>query len=164
MTALDFDIRLQSIERFLKRKHGGQRLLTAGEQIILIAGAQEILAQLKAGWPIRTGRSIAGWDVAPVTRDFIGYKVSNRVDYAEFVHRRGEGPDPLWTRQMLIIRDGILPRIVSRLKAAIAETERYSSEPIQAQPTLFLQRPQQATLGNPLSQARRLRRLVRRRR
>ena len=164
MTALDFDIKLQSVERFLKRKHGGQRLLTAGEQLVLIAGAQEILAQLKAGWPIVTGRSIAGWDVAPVTRDFIGYKVSNRVDYAEFVHRRGEGPQgPLWTRQMLIIRDGILPRIVSRLKATITETERYS-QPIQAQPTLFLQRPQQTTLGNPLSQARRLRRLVRRRR
>ncbi len=163
MSALDFDIKLKSIERFLKRSHGGQRLLTAGEQIILIAGAQEILAQLKAGWPILTGRSIAGWDVAPVTRAFIGYTVRNRVDYAEFVHRRGEGPDPLWTRQMLIIRDGILPRIVSRLKAAISESERYS-QPIQAQPSLFLQRPQQTSLGNPLSQARRLRRLVRRRR
>ena len=163
MSALDFDIKLKSIERFLKRSHGGQRLLTAGEQIILIAGAQEILAQLKAGWPIVTGRSIAGWDVAPVTRDFIGYTVRNRVDYAEFVHRKNEGPDPLWTRQMLIIRDGILPRIVSRLKAAIRESERYS-QPIQAQPSLFLQRPQQTSLGNPLSQARRLRRLVRRRR
>ena len=164
MSALDFDIKLQSVERFLKRKHGSMRLLTAGEQLVLIAGAQEILAQLKAGWPIDTGRSIAGWDVAPVTRDFIGYKVSNRVDYAEFVHRRGEGPQgPLWTRQMLIIRDVILPRIVSRLKSTITETERYS-QPVQAQPTLFLQRPQQTSLGNPLSQARRLRRLVRRRR
>ena len=163
MSALDFDIRLQSVTRYLRRSHGGQRLLTAGEQIILIAGAQEILAQLKAGWPIVTGRSIAGWDVAPVTRAFIGYTVRNRVDYAEYVHRRGEGPDPLWTKQMLIIRDEILPRIVSRLKATIRETERYS-QPIQAQPSLFLRRPQQATLGDALSQARRLRRLVRRRR
>ena len=163
MSALDFDIKLQSVERFLKRKHGGQRLLTAGEQLVLIAGAQEILAQLKAGWPIDTGRSIAGWDVAVVTRAFIGFTVTNRVDYAEYVHRKGEGPDPLWTKQMLIIRDVILPRIVSRLKSTISETERYS-QPVQAQPTLFLQRPQQTTLGNPLSQARRLRRLVRRRR
>jgi len=163
MSAVLRKIHLVSVERFLKRSHGGQRLLTAGEQIILIAGAQEILAQLKAGWPILTGRSIAGWDVAPVTREFIGYRVSNRVDYAEYVHRRGEGPDPLWTKQMLIIRDEILPRIVSRLKSAIRETERYS-QPIQAQPSLFLQRPQQTSLGNPLSQARRLRRLVRRRR
>jgi len=164
MSAVLRKIHLVSVERFLKRSHGGQRLLTAGEQIILIAGAQEILAQLKAGWPILTGRSIAGWDVAPVTREFIGYRVSNRVDYAEYVHRRGEGPDPLWTKQMLIIRDGILPRIVSRLKSAIRETAKYNSQPIQAQPSLFLQRPQQTSLGNPLSQARRLRRLVRRRR
>ena len=163
MSAVLRKIHLVSVERFLKRKHGGQRLLSAGEQLVLIAGGQEILAQLKAGWPIVTGRSIAGWDVAPVTRAFIGYTVTNRVDYAEYVHRKGEGPDPLWTKQMLIIRDVILPRIVSRLKAAISETERYS-QPVQAQPTLFLQRPQQTTLGNPLSQARRLRRLVRRRR
>ena len=163
MSAVLRKIHLVSVERFLKRKHGKARLLTAGEQLVLIAGGQEILAQLKAGWPIVTGRSIAGWDVAPVTRDFIGYKVSNRGDYAEYVHRKGEGPDPLWTKQMLVIRDVILPRIVSRLKATISETERYS-QPVQAQPTLFLPRPQQTSLGTPLSQARRLRRLVRRRR
>ena len=80
MSAVLRKIHLVSVERFLKRKHGGQRLLTAGEQIILIAGGQEILAQLKAGWPIVTGRSIAGWDVAPVTREFISYKVSTLLD------------------------------------------------------------------------------------
>ena len=162
MSSLDFDIRLASVERHLQRRHGSARLLTAGEQIVLIAGAQDVLIQLRSGWPVVTGRSRSGWQVSPMFRPFLGYRVTNGVDYAEYVHRAGEGPDPLWTKQVLIIRDDILPRIIDRLKRTITETERMA-EPEPVQPTLFSSAPSQAALGRAFSQARRLRRLVRRR-
>jgi hypothetical protein len=160
--SIDLDIQLRSVERHLRRKHGSARLLTAGEQIVLIAGSQDILIQLRSGWPVVTGRSIAGWNVRPVFRPFLGYRVTNEVDYSQYVHRSGEGPDPLWEAQLIIIRDEILPPIVARMNATITETERYS-QPEQAQHSLFLSQPKQQGLGNMLSQVRRLRRLVRRR-
>jgi len=120
-----------------------------------------VLVQLRQGWPVVTGRSRAGWDVQAIQTPFIGYRVSNGVDYSQWVHRSGEGPDPLWQEQMLIIRDRILPPIVERLNRTITETEQYS-QPVQqqAQRPLFLATPQQQTV-DLFSQVRRLRRLVR---
>ena len=69
---------------------------------------------------------------------------------------------PLWLEQVQIIRDRVLPPIVGRLKRAISETEQYTT-PAPNQRPLFLAQPQQRALGGALSQARRLRRLVRRR-
>ena len=161
--SVDLDIELRSVTRHLKRKHGEMRVLSAGELIVLIAGGQDVLMQFRSGWPVVTGRSRAGWDVQAIQRPFIGYRVTNDVDYSQYVHRSGEGPDPLWEQQMLIIRDRILPPIVERLKRTITETERYS-QPAQQEPqrSLFLSTPQQQT-ASIFSQARRLRRLVRRR-
>lgn len=161
--SVDLDIELRSVTRHLKRKHGEMRVLSAGEFIVLLAGAQDVLMQLRQGWPVVTGRSRAGWDVQAIQTPFIGYRVSNGVDYSQWVHRSGEGPDPLWQEQMLIIRDRILPPIVERLNRTITETERYS-QPVQqqAQRSLFLATPQQQTV-DLFSQVRRLRRLVRRR-
>ena len=159
--SVDLDIRLRSVERYLRRKHGSSRTLTAGEFMVLVSGGQDVLIQLRLGWPVVTGRSRAGWDVAPVQRPFLGYRVTNGVDYAQWVHRAGEGPDPLWEEQLLLIRDRILPPIVARLKRTIAETERYSQQQ-QQQQSIFLSAPRQQT-ASVFSQARRLRRLVRRR-
>jgi len=160
--SVDLDIELRSVTRHLRREHGSLRSLSAGELVVLIAGGQSILVQLRNNWPVVTGRSRAGWDVAPVTRGFIGYKVRNNVDYSQYVHRRGEGPDPLWQEQMIIIRDVILPPIVERLNATISETERYSQPAPEPQRPMFLSTPRQQTIGL-FSQVRRLRRLVRRR-
>lgn len=161
--SVDLDIELRSVTRHLKRKHGELRVLSAGEFIVLLAGAQDVLMQLRQGWPVVTGRSRAGWDVQAIQTPFIGYRVSNGVDYSQWVHRSGEGPDPLWQEQMLIIRDRILPPIVERLNRTITETEQYS-QPVQQEPqrSLFLATPQQQT-ASVFSQVRRLRRLVRRR-
>ena len=161
--SVDLDIELRSVTRHLKRKHGKMRTLTAGELIVLIAGGQDILVQLRQGWPVVTGRSRAGWDVQAIQTPFIGYRVTNGVDYSQYVHRAGEGPDPLWQEQMLIIRDRILPPVVDRLKRTIDETEQYSipKDP-EPQRSLFLATPQQQ-IASVFSQARRLRRLVRRR-
>ena len=160
--SVDLDIELRSVTRHLKRKHGKMRVLSAGELMVLIAGGQDVLMQLRQGWPVVTGRSRAGWDVQAIQRPFIGYRVSNGVDYSQYVHRAGEGEDgPLWEQQMLIIRDRILPPIVERLNRTITETEQYS-QPVQqqAQRSLFLATPQQQTV-DLFSQVRRLRRLVR---
>ncbi len=162
--SVDLDIELRSVTRHLKRKHGEMRVLSAGEFIVLLAGAQDVLVQLRQGWPVVTGRSRAGWDVQAIQTPFIGYRVSNGVDYSQWVHRAGEGEDgPLWEQQLLIIRDRILPPIVERLNMTITETERYS-QPAQQEPqrSLFLATPQQQT-ASVFSQVRRLRRLVRRR-
>ena len=161
--SVDLDIELRSVTRHLKRKHGEMRVLSAGEFMVLLSGAQDVLIQLRTGWPVVTGRSRAGWDVQAIQTPFIGYRVSNGVDYSQWVHRSGEGPDPLWQEQMLIIRDRILPPIVERLNRTITETEQYS-QPVQqqAQRSLFLATPQQQTV-DLFSQVRRLRRLVRRR-
>ncbi len=161
--SVDLDIELRSVTRHLKRKHGELRVLSAGEFIVLLAGAQDVLMQLRQGWPVVTGRSRAGWDVQAIQRPFIGYRVTNGVDYSQYVHRSGEGPDPLWEQQMIIIRDRILPPIVERLNMTITETERYSQPALQEpQRPLFLATPQQQT-ASVFSQVRRLRRLVRRR-
>jgi len=162
--SVDLDIELRSVTRHLKRSHGEVRVLTAGEFMVLLAGSQDILLQLRQGWPVVTGRSRAGWSVEPIQRPFLGYRVSNGIDYSQYVHRSGEGPDPLWQEQMLIIRDRILPPIVERLNRTITETERYSQPAQEQQPqrSLFLAKPQQQTV-DLFSQVRRLRRLVRRR-
>lgn len=160
--SVDLDIELRSVTRHLKRKHGKMRVLSAGELMVLIAGGQDVLMQLRQGWPVVTGRSRAGWDVQAIQTPFIGYRVSNGVDYSQWVHRAGEGEDgPLWEQQMIIIRDRILPPIVERLNRTITETEQYS-QPVQqqAQRSLFLATPQQQTV-DLFSQVRRLRRLVR---
>ncbi len=161
--SVDLDIELRSVTRHLKRKHGEMRTLTAGEFIVLLAGAQDVLVQLRQGWPVQTGTSRAGWDVQAIQSPYIGYRVSNGVEYSQWVHRAGEGPDPLWEQQMLIIRDRILPPVVDRLKRTIDETEQYSipKDP-EPQRSLFLATPQQQ-IAAVFSQARRLRRLVRRR-
>ena len=161
--SIDLDIQLRSVERHLRRKHGEKRALTAGEFIVLLAGAQDVLVQLRQGWPVVTGRSRAGWDVQAIQQPFIGYRVTNSVDYSQYVHRAGEGPDPLWEQQMLAIRDQVLPPVVERLNRTITETERYSQPAQQeAQRSLFLASPQQQ-VASVFSQVRRLRRLVRRR-
>lgn len=161
--SIDLDIQLRSVERHLRRKHGEKRALTAGEFIVLLAGAQDVLVQLRQGWPVVTGRSRAGWDVQAVQQPFIGYRVTNGVDYSQWVHRAGEGPDPLWEQQMIAIRDQVLPPVVERLNRTITETERYSQPAQQeAQRSLFLASPQQQ-VASVFSQVRRLRRLVRRR-
>ena len=130
--SVDLDIELRSVTRHLKRSHGEVRVLSAGEFMVLLAGSQDILLQLRQGWPVVTGRSRAGWSVEPIQRPFLGYRVSNGIDYSQYVHRSGEGPDPLWQEQMLLIRDRILPPIVERLNRTITETERYS-QPVQQQ-------------------------------
>ena len=161
--SVDLDIELRSVTRHLKRSHGEVRVLTAGELMVLLAGSQDILLQLRQGWPVVTGRSRAGWSVEPIQRPFLGYRVTNGIDYSQWVHRSGEGPDPLWQEQMLIIRDRILPPIVERLNRTITETERYSQpaqEQRQPQRSLFLATPQQQPI-DLFSQVRRLRRLVR---
>lgn len=158
--SVDLDIELRSVTRHLKRKHGKMRVLSAGEFIVLLAGAQDVLMQLRQGWPVVTGRSRAGWDVQAIQTPFIGYRVSNGVDYSQYVHRSGEGPDPLWQEQMIIIRDRILPPVVDRLKRTIDETEQYSQPARKPQRPLFLATPQQQTV-DLFSQVRRLRRLVR---
>ena len=158
--SVGLDIELRSVTRHLKRKHGELRVLSAGEFIVLLAGAQDVLVQLRQGWPVVTGRSRAGWDVQAIQTPFIGYRVSNGIDYSQWVHRSGEGPDPLWQEQMLIIRDRILPPIVERLNRTITETEQYSQPAQPPQRSLFLATPQQQTV-DLFSQVRRLRRLVR---
>ena len=158
--SVDLDIELRSVTRHLKRKHGKMRVLSAGELMVLIAGGQDVLMQLRQGWPVVTGRSRAGWDVQAIQTPFIGYRVSNGVDYSQYVHRSGEGPDPLWQEQMIIIRDRILPPIVERLNRTITETEQYSQPAQPPQRSLFLATPQQQTV-DLFSQVRRLRRLVR---
>lgn len=161
--SIDLDIRLRSVERHLRRKHGESRVLSAGEFMVLLSGAQDVLIQLRNRWPVVTGRSRAGWDVAPIQTPFLGYRVTNDVDYAQYVHRAGEGPSPLWEEQMIIIRDEILPPIIDRLNRTITETERYSQpQQQQQQRSLFLSAPRQQTV-DVFSQVRRLRRLVRRR-
>ena len=160
--SIDLDNRLRSVERHLRRKHGESRVLSAGEFMVLLSGAQDVLIQLRNRWPVVTGRSRAGWDVAPIQTPFLGYRVTNDVDYAQYVHRAGED-GRLWEDQMIIIRDEILPPIIDRLNRTITETERYSQpQQQQQQRSLFLSAPRQQTV-DVFSQVRRLRRLVRRR-
>ncbi len=160
--SVDLDIELRSVTRHLRREHGSLRSLSAGELVVLIAGGQSILVQLRNNWSVVTGRSRAGWDVAPVTRGFIGYKVRNNVDYSQYVHRRGEGARPaMGGADDHHSRCDPAP-IVERLIATISETERYSQPAPEPQRPMFLSTPRQQTIGL-FSQVRRLRRLVRRR-
>ncbi len=61
MGEVSAQIKFQSIDRFIKRKHGSHRRLTLRESNVLNNYISEIVLSIESKWPILTGYSIVRW-------------------------------------------------------------------------------------------------------
>jgi len=83
-------------DRIRAGNDGRMRRLSGPEMLAMIEGQRLILDKFTNTWPVRTGRSKAGWQVQLKTRGQLGYVVFNDVEYTSWVFRADEGPDPLY--------------------------------------------------------------------
>ena len=116
--------RLESIERYIVRKHGEARQLTLRERNILDFWVSEIVTEIAAAWPVDTSASRDAWSYTiQGGRDFVGFTLENSRDYAEFIHFAGS--DEL-LKDTLVPEtvDRFIPDLIAELKAQIDATER----------------------------------------
>lgn len=90
---IDLLLQLRSVEDRLRQVAGYVRVLTPEEVSILIAIAMEAEEYIQNRWPVRTGASRDAWQVRV---EGLSLRFINDVDYAEYVHWQGEGPNALW--------------------------------------------------------------------
>jgi hypothetical protein len=116
---------LPEIESYVLAKHGRKRALTPAEEDVLARWGEEVRAYVVAGWPVDTGTSADAWEVeADVSPGRYGLLVSNEMDYASFVHRKGGTPeDDLWIELIREAWATAKPLLVTELKLAIDRTE-----------------------------------------
>jgi hypothetical protein len=122
-------IPLKTVMAAIVRLHGSVRGLSTTETAILDAHAGAIVDDIADQWPVDTSTSRDAWThILDNSAGNVGFTLINDVEYAEFVHRAGEGPDPLY--------ETLLPEVVRAHAAdlnadmidAIRETEaRYQA-------------------------------------
>jgi hypothetical protein len=115
---------LQSIERYIASVHGGARELTLSERNVLYAYAQAMTDQIEQIWPVDTSLSRDNWTFTISGRaDWVGFTIENLLDYAEYVHRKGQ-TTPLIESEVPSIIDAGLARLLPALRSEIDSTEK----------------------------------------
>lgn len=126
MAAIVQPVTLASVDAEIVRQHGTWRYLSPTELDILIDGVVEVVALVKAGWPVDTGTSKDAWTytIYPPSERSIGFDIENPMFYAEWVHEKGGSPeDPLWSRLIPAAVSSVMPGVVEALRRAIRATE-----------------------------------------
>ena len=118
MGAVSVDIKLKSIDRYIRLKHGQPRALTFDERFVLRQFAQLIQQAIRDRWPVDTGTSRDRWQVWSVpTAGDLAIMVENPMFYAEYVH---EG---LWERLIPAVWNAVKGEVINALKKEIDKTE-----------------------------------------
>ena len=132
MGAVSIEIRLSSIDRFIRKVHGGIRPLTMLEQNILIEYVYAIIREIENDWPILTGYSIVRWAPrlalsAGDTRFFL----ENNAWYADWVHSKGTRRVHWRWKGRALYKDLVAasfakfkPHLIRDLKAQIEKSEQ----------------------------------------
>ena len=132
MGEVSAEIKLQSIDRFIKRKHGSYRRLTIRETNILHQYISDMTSAIESQWPILTGYSIVRWTWRDGSR--LGdtkFFLENKAWYADWVHPKGVRRSnwiwlgrALWQDLIPEVFNEFKPGLLSDLKKEIERTER----------------------------------------
>ena len=129
MMGVEMPIPLKTVMAAIERLHGSPRQLSTTEIAILDAHAGAIVDDIADAWPVDTSTSRDAWThILDTTRGDIGFTVVNDVFYVEYVHRAGEGPDPLYESLVPEVVRAHAPGLNADMIDAIKETEaRYQA-------------------------------------
>jgi hypothetical protein len=124
--AVRFEIRLRSLDEYVRKKHGQQRALTPDEFDVIFFWAEIMIATIRNQWPVDTGTSRDRWmSEIDGTPGEMGITVENPMYYAEYVHRRGTPADPpLWETLVPEAFDLIAEPMLASARRAVDNTER----------------------------------------
>ena len=113
----------------IERLHGAPRGLSTTEIAVLDEHAGRIVDAIADAWPVDTSTSRDAWThLLETTAGNVAITLINDVDYAEYVHHKGEGPDPLWETLLPETVKAAAPALNADMRAAIEETEaRYQA-------------------------------------
>ena len=119
MGAVSVDIQLQSLEEYIRLKHGSPRALTGDERFVLRQFVQLIQQAIRDRWPVDTGTSRDRWQAwfIPTAGD-LAIMVENPMFYAEYVH------DGLWERLIPAVWNAVKTELLREMKREIDKTER----------------------------------------
>lgn len=119
-------VRLRSIEAAVMTAHGRMRSLSVDEIDALDATASTVTNQIEEEWPVDTSTSRDGFyfTIQSAPGNY-GFTVLNDVDYVQYIHAAGTPAKPELWRTLIprIVAEHLTP-LLSRLRAAIADTER----------------------------------------
>lgn len=95
MPAVRVNIRLRTIDRHIKDKHGTYRSLAPLEMNVLNRYAERMIRKIRSGWPIDTGTSWGKWqwEIYPFPGE-TALVIENPMDYTTYVHPAGTAPNP----------------------------------------------------------------------
>lgn len=119
MGAVSVDIKLESIDNYIRLKHGEPRSLTTAESDVLRRFARVIRQAIRDRWPVDTGTSRDRWEVFTIpTAGDVAIIIENPMFYAEYVH------NGLWERLIPAIWNFAKPEIIAAMRREIDKTER----------------------------------------
>ena len=95
MPAVRVNIRLRTIDAYIKQKHGRYRSLSSPEMGVLNRYAERMIRKIRSGWPIDTGTSWGKWqwEIYPFPGE-TALVIENPMDYTTYVHPAGTAPNP----------------------------------------------------------------------
>ena len=146
MGEVSAEIKLQSIDRFIKRKHGSYRGLTIQESNILNQYISDMTLAIESQWPILTGYSIVRWTWRneSIVGDTIFY-LENKAGYADWVHPKGVKRSnwrwlgrALWQDLLPEVFNEFKTGLIADLKKEIERTERSREDRQDTGPIFFL--------------------------
>lgn len=131
--AVEVNIRLKSIEDYIRQAHGRPRALTPREGDQITLWADRMLEHIKSRWPVDTGTSRDRWayTVDP-TFPNMSIRIFNPMFYSDYVHYKGGSPeDPLWRvlvpEAWNMVKDAMLTAVRGQIdltERAIAQRQR----------------------------------------
>jgi hypothetical protein len=146
MGEVSAEIKLQSIDRFIKRKHGSYRRLTIQESNILNQYISDMTLAIESQWPILTGYSIVRWTWR--NESIVGdtkFYLENKAWYADWVHPKGVKRSnwrwlgrALWQDLLPEVFNEFKTGLIADLKKEIERTERSREDRQDTGPIFFL--------------------------
>tara|TARA_R110002073_G_scaffold110569_6_gene246871 strand:- start:8931 stop:9434 length:504 start_codon:yes stop_codon:yes gene_type:complete len=95
MPAVRVNIRLRTVDAYIKEKHGRYRSINPAEQNVVNRYAERMIRKIRNNWPIDTGTSWGKWQwmVNPTPGQTM-LIIENPMDYTTYVHPAGTSPNP----------------------------------------------------------------------
>ena len=149
--------KLPEIDAYIRKVNKGSRALVPTESMILTQEANAQMRVIKMNWPVRTGTSRAGWSYfLKGNPRQVAIVFENPVYYSAWIVRKGShsvaaGGEPWFHKLLPQVWNAGKPRLVSRLKAQIDETQK-EIEALKAQGMTQRQAQQNAGLGRAFTE------------
>ena len=99
-------VHLQSIEAYIRQKHGSARHMSLLEIQTLDAWATGIVTEIEQRWPVDTSTSRDAFMFTIMHGGDVGFTIENDCDYVEFIHEKGTSPEDLCI-------DTIIPEVIN---------------------------------------------------